>query len=69
MSEVKKEWAEVEACIYESDKDYKMYFKLYSDDNKAVRQIKSTKQLLHPTIVIDKDEEGNIIGVEVLAYK
>ena len=69
MNEIKKEWSEVEACIYESDKDYKMYFKLYKDDDRSVRQIKGSKQLFHPTIVIDKDEEGNIIGVEILAYK
>ena len=42
-SNIKKDWSEVEACIYESNLDYKMYFKLYNDDNRAIREIKNTK--------------------------
>jgi len=65
----KKDWSEVEACIYESDKDVKVYFKLYSDKDRTVREIKKSVQLQTPIVVLDYNEEGNIIGVEILGDK
>ena len=65
----KKDWSEVEACIYESDKDVKVYFKLYSDKDRTVREIKKSVQLQNPIVVLDYNEEGNIIGVEILGDK
>lgn len=66
---MKKDWAEAEATIYESGVDYKMYFYLYGDDNRAVRQIDKTKELKTPLVNVDYDADGNIIGIEVLAIK
>ena len=68
-SNIKKDWSEVEACIYESNLDYKMYFKLYNDDNRAIREIKNTKPLDLPIVNIDYDVDGNIIGIEVIGSK
>ena len=65
----KKDWSEVEACIYESDKDIKVYFKLYPDNERTVREIKKSVQLQNPIVVLDYNEEGNIIGVEILGDK
>ena len=67
--DIKKDWSEVEACIYESKVDYKMYFKLYNDDNRAIREIKNTKALDLPIVNIDYDVDGNIIGIEVIGSK
>jgi hypothetical protein len=68
-SNIKKDWSEVEACIYESKVDYKMYFKLYNDDNRAIREIKNTKALDLPIVNIDYDVDGNIISIEVIGSK
>jgi len=68
-SNIKKDWSEVEACIYESKVDYKMYFKIYNDDNRAIREIKNTKALDLPIVNIDYDVDGNIISIEVIGSK
>ena len=48
---------------------YEMYFKLYNDDNGAIREIKNTKTLDLPIVNIDYDIDGNIIGIEVIGSK
>ena len=66
MKEIKNEYKDVEACIYESDVAYKMYFWINKDEDASFGL---TEELKSPMVNIDYDENGYIIGVEILGGK